>query len=124
VLKNLIGNAVKFTEKGSITIQADSREGGVEISVSDTGIGIPPDARSRIFEPFYQGDSSSTRLFGGAGFGLYIVKRLLELLEGTVTVDSEVGQGSTFRIWIPLKGENHIPVFDLQQGQWTLKAKG
>jgi PAS domain S-box-containing protein len=99
VVKNLIGNAVKFTKAGGITVAARSHNGGVEISVTDTGIGISPEALALIFEPFHQVDNSGQR--GGTGLGLYIVKRLLELLGGTVTVGSEVGRGSTFRVWVP-----------------------
>jgi len=99
VVKNLIGNAVKFTKAGSITVAAHSHTGGVEISVIDTGIGISPEALALIFEPFHQVDNSGQ--WGGTGLGLYIVKRLLEMLGGTVMVESEVGRGSTFRVWIP-----------------------
>jgi signal transduction histidine kinase len=123
VLKNLIGNAVKFTEQGGIAIQACRHEDGVEIRVADSGIGIPPDALSRIFEPFYQVDSSSTRPYIGTGLGLHIVQRLLDLLEGSVSVESTVGDGSTFRVWIPVSGGSRIPVFDLHKGQWTLRVK-
>ncbi len=101
VVKNLIGNAVKFTTAGSITVDAHSRSGGVEINVTDTGIGIPQEALALIFEPFRQVDASSTSHLRGTGLGLYIVKRLLELLGGAVMVESAVGRGSTFRVWIP-----------------------
>jgi PAS domain S-box-containing protein len=101
VLRNLIGNAVKFTPQGSITVQASPKRGGVEVRVSDTGIGISPDALAVIFEPFRQVESAATQQYGGAGLGLHIVKRLLELLGGTVAVESEVGQGSTFCVWVP-----------------------
>jgi signal transduction histidine kinase/CheY-like chemotaxis protein len=104
VLKNLIANAVKFTEQGSVTVEAQPRNGGVEISVADTGIGIPPESRSVIFEPFRQADSSTTRRYGGVGLGLYIARRLLELLGGKIGLDSETGCGSTFRVWIPTNG--------------------
>ncbi len=101
VLKNLIGNAVKFTDHGSVTVTARALDHGVEFSVADTGIGIAPEAMPIVFEAFRQGDSSSTRRYGGVGLGLYIVRRLLELLGGTITLESEVGRGSRFRIWIP-----------------------
>src|SRR2546422_8645650 len=99
VVKNLIGNAVKFTKAGSITVVAHNHDGGVEISVTDTGVGISQEALELIFEPFHQVDNSGQ--LGGTGLGLHIVKRLLELLGGTVTVESEVGRGSTFRVWVP-----------------------
>ena len=101
VIKNLLGNAVKFTPAGSITVAAQRRRGGVEISVTDTGVGIPPEGKAAIFEPFHQLDNSTTRKYEGTGLGLHIVKRLLELLQGTIEVESEVGRGSTFRVWIP-----------------------
>lgn len=101
VLKNLIGNAVKFTEKGSVTLDVLRHDKGVEISVTDTGIGISSEAQQLIFEPFRQAENPLTRQHGGIGLGLYIVKRLLELLGGTINVESEVGRGSTFSVWIP-----------------------
>jgi PAS domain S-box-containing protein len=101
VLKNLIANAAKFTEQGSVTVSIAGRDGGAEISVADTGTGIAPEALPIIFEPFRQADGSMTRQYGGVGLGLHIARRLLELLGGTITVDSEVGRGSTFRVWVP-----------------------
>jgi PAS domain S-box-containing protein len=102
VMKNLLSNAVKFTAEGIVTVSARQRSAGVEIAVGDTGIGIAPDVLPSIFEPFRQGDSALTRVYGGVGLGLYIVRRLVKLLGGTITVDSEVGHGSTFRVWLPL----------------------
>jgi len=102
VLKNLIGNAVKFTEEGSVTVQVRAHGPGVEIAVADTGTGIAPEALPVIFEPFGQGEKLLTRRHSGVGLGLYVVRRMLELLGGTITVASTVGQGSTFRVWIPL----------------------
>jgi signal transduction histidine kinase len=103
VLKNLLGNAIKFTEQGGVTTEVSARDEGVEFCVMDTGIGIAPDIQPVIFEMFQQGDSSATRHYAGAGLGLYIVKRMLDLLGGTVTVESEVGKGSSFRVWMPVK---------------------
>jgi signal transduction histidine kinase len=102
VLKNLLSNAVKFTEQGSIMVDAYPYDRGVEICVADTGIGIPLEVQAVMFEMFRQGESSLTRQYGGSGLGLYIVKRMLELLGGTVTVKTEVGQGSTFQLWVPI----------------------
>jgi signal transduction histidine kinase len=103
VIKNLISNAVKFTEHGKIMIATQARDNGVEISVTDTGIGIPAEAVATIFEPFRQLELSMTRRYKGTGLGLHIVKRMLELLDGLISVESEVGCGSTFRVWIPLR---------------------
>ena len=101
VLKNLIHNAVKFTERGHIEVGVAVREGGVEFSVTDTGIGIALDTLPVIFDPFRQGDGSMTRRYGGVGLGLHVVKRLADLLGGKVSVHSRLGEGSTFRVWLP-----------------------
>ena len=101
VIKNLIGNAVKFTETGCVSVAAHPQNEGIEICVSDTGIGIAPDAMNIIFEPFRQLESHLTRRHSGVGLGLYIVRRMLDLLGGTVQVESVVGRGSTFRVRIP-----------------------
>ena len=103
VLKNLISNAVKFTEKGTVTVDAHRKDDGVEINIIDTGIGISSEDLPIIFEPFRQVESPLTRRHGGVGMGLYIAKRLLEILGGTIKVESEVGRGSTFRVWIPTR---------------------
>lgn len=100
ILKNLLDNAVKFTKAGQVTVGARSRNGGLELSVADTGIGIPEDALSLIFEPFRQVEPASTRHYGGVGLGLHVVRRLVDLLEGSITVESQVGRGSTFRVWL------------------------
>jgi signal transduction histidine kinase len=107
VLKNLIDNAVKFTVRGKVEVRAHSKDEGVEICVNDTGIGIPKDAQSVIFEPFRQADRSISSTYGGVGLGLYIVRRLLDMLGCTISVESEPGQGSSFRICIPPDAERY-----------------
>jgi signal transduction histidine kinase len=107
VLMNLVGNAIKFTEKGSIDIRVDCRrtgetEGLFTLAVRDTGIGIPADKLDAIFEKFTQVDGSMTRNYGGTGLGLTIVRQLMELMGGSVSVDSRLGEGSTFRAVLPL----------------------
>jgi len=105
VLVNLVGNALKFTERGEVkvTVGAGEREAGmVELvfCVSDTGIGIPEDAQSRLFRSFTQVDASTTRRFGGTGLGLAISRRLTELMGGRIWVESEVGRGSRFHFTV------------------------
>ncbi|MGZ3417486.1 MAG: response regulator [Polyangiales bacterium] len=102
VLVNLVGNAVKFTERGEValSVEAKTLEESVElhVTVRDTGIGIPEGRLSVLFEPFTQADASVTRRYGGTGLGLAICKRLAELLGGKIWVESEVGKGSTFHM--------------------------
>jgi two-component system capsular synthesis sensor histidine kinase RcsC len=101
VVRNLLNNAVKFTKEGSVTVAARPRAGGLEIKVSDTGIGIAPEILPTIFDLFLQGDRSTTRHYGGIGVGLYIVRQMLNLLGGKIEVESEPGKGSTFCVWLP-----------------------
>jgi signal transduction histidine kinase len=101
VLKNLVVNALKFTVRGSVTIRLRSAADGVTIAVADTGIGIPREALAIVFHAFRQAHGSSSRSHGGVGLGLFIVARFVELLRGTVDVDSEVGRGSTFIVKLP-----------------------
>ena len=103
VLNNLTANAVKFTERGEISLHVSLSESRhLLFEVLDTGIGIAPEALSQIFLPFTQADSSTTRRFGGTGLGLSISKRLVELMGGTLTVESEPGLGSAFRFQLAL----------------------
>jgi signal transduction histidine kinase/ActR/RegA family two-component response regulator len=108
VLFNLIGNAVKFTEKGSVTVQVDFRDLGpervlFEVAVADTGIGIDQAALPSLFERFRQADSGISRRYGGSGLGLAICRGLLDLMGGRIAVETEVGTGSTFRIAVELQ---------------------
>jgi PAS domain S-box-containing protein len=102
VIANLVSNAVKFTPSGLIAVTAKALPGGVEISVTDSGVGIPPEALLHIFAPFAQADASTTRRHGGTGLGLAIVRELVDLMGGEVTVTSRLGHGSCFRVQLPL----------------------
>jgi len=112
ILLNLIGNAIKFTEKGGVRVTV-RRAGGTEdtaslvLEVADTGIGVSRERLRAIFEPFTQGDASMARHFGGTGLGLTVSKRLAELLGGEIAVESQPGQGSVFRVTIPLRPFAH-----------------
>ena len=101
ILLNLLSNAVKFTERGAVSVNVSSTQSGGEIAVlrftvEDSGIGLTPEQQARLFEPFTQADSSTTRRFGGAGLGLSIAKRLSGLMGGRIGVSSEIGRGSIF----------------------------
>lgn len=117
IITNLLGNAIKFTEEGAVTIRVECTENGLteldsdkhesaphslSIHVDDTGIGMTPEQQSKIFESFVQADSSTTRKFGGTGLGLSISRRLAEAMNGALTVQSEPGVGSTFTVTIPV----------------------
>jgi len=103
ILINLVGNAIKFTDKGSVHVRVYRPNADHwALAVSDTGCGVPPEAQSYVFDPFRQVDSSVTREYTGSGLGLSIVKQLTTLMDGEVTLTSEVGQGSTFTIVLPL----------------------
>ncbi len=104
ILRNLLHNAIKFTNKGTVRVEVVRRDGGIQFCVTDTGVGIPSELQQVIFEMFRQGDRSS-RSVEGLGLGLYISRRLIVLLQGTLTVKSEVGKGSTFCLWIPDRTE-------------------
>jgi signal transduction histidine kinase len=103
VVRNLVDNAIKFTEQGTVTVTvgAAHEPGWVDIAVADTGCGIPPNELGSIFEAFRQIGDSSTRQTGGVGLGLSIVHRLVGVLGGSITAESQVGEGSTFRVRVP-----------------------
>jgi len=103
VLVNLMANAVKFTEHGGVTIRATIVDGWITVAVVDTGVGIPPEAQTYIFDEFRQVDASTTRRYGGTGLGLAISKRLIALHGGRIWVESTVGVGSTFLFTLPVR---------------------
>jgi ammonium transporter len=102
ILLNLLSNAIKYTDEGAIAVRAKTYDGRMRIGVSDTGAGIPRDEVGRIFDEFHRADARSTRLRRGTGLGLTISRRLARALGGDVTVESKLGQGSTFTLDLPL----------------------
>ncbi len=112
VLSNLVSNAIKFTDRGEVVIEAavprlDDHLAEIVLSVRDTGVGIPADRQQAVFESFTQADGSTTRKFGGTGLGLTISRQLIELMDGTLSVNSEVGVGSVFSASIKLPVSRH-----------------
>ncbi|MDH5408811.1 MAG: response regulator, partial [Gammaproteobacteria bacterium] len=105
ILLNLLSNAAKFTHAGEVTLRIRqlnvSKDAVIEIVVTDTGIGIDEDGLERLFEPFTQADTSTTRKYGGTGLGLTITKRFSEMLHGNLSVDSEMGRGTSFQLILP-----------------------
>ena len=117
VLTNLLGNAIKFTDNGTITIEARMvRRSGdmieIETAISDNGIGMTAEQLSRMFTPFMQADSSTTRRFGGTGLGLAICRQIVEQMNGWIRAESEPGRGSTFTIMTPLR----VPEYQARSG--------
>jgi len=124
IVLNLVSNGIKFTDRGEVSVRVDAdRETAdaviLRVEVTDTGIGVPPDARERILQPFEQADGSITRKFGGAGLGLTITRQLIEMMDGELSIDSTPGKGSTFRFTIrldpPVADHRHdlVPQSDL-----------
>ncbi len=108
VLLNLVGNAIKFTDRGEVAIKASSSDGALTLAVRDTGPGISPADQAKIFEEFQQADSSTTKEKGGTGLGLAIAKRIVEMHGGRLWVDSELGQGSTFSFMVPVRVDKQV----------------
>ncbi|WP_336933501.1 ATP-binding protein [Vibrio cholerae] len=103
ILFNIVGNAIKFTKQGQVDVVLDYTKDGVVFRVKDTGIGIEKNRVEQLFTPFIQADNSITRNYGGTGLGLAITKHLVELMGGTIQVESEFGIGTTFTLYIPLQ---------------------
>jgi signal transduction histidine kinase len=102
ILYNLVSNALKFTEDGHVRVSVDRCDEKLVISVRDSGIGIPPERLPHLFEKFEQADTSTTRRYGGTGLGLAICRQLAELMGGQIDAESEVGEGTTFKVILPL----------------------
>ncbi len=103
ILINLIGNAIKFTKEGAVTVTTEVVDGAIRFSVEDTGVGIKPENMKKLFKRFEQEDDSINRRFGGSGLGLFISLNLAELMGGTIVAESEYGKGSTFTLLIPYR---------------------
>ncbi|MCP4659459.1 MAG: response regulator [bacterium] len=134
ILVNLVGNAVKFTERGFVELLAKAEEGDgqgeeqsflllLTFSIRDTGIGIPEEKRGRLFEPFSQVDSSTRRRYGGTGLGLVICHRLVERMEGRIGVDSREGEGSTFFFTIPVRSASPPVAPSAEEGRPQIEAR-
>ena len=102
ILYNLVSNALKFTDRGHVSVRMSADERGLIVRIEDTGIGIPPDRVAHLFQKFEQADASTTRRFGGTGLGLSICRELAALMSGSITVESEIGLGSAFTVVLPL----------------------
>jgi signal transduction histidine kinase len=105
VITNLVGNAIKFTERGEVEMRVAQVGSRLRISIRDTGIGMSPEEMARLFKPFQQVDGSITRRFGGTGLGLALSQRLIAMMNGLITVESRKGQGSTFTVEMPVLEE-------------------
>lgn len=114
ILRNLIQNAIKFTPCGEVSVETAPHGEGVEFTVKDTGVGIPSESKLDIFQMFQQGSNTMARPVSGMGLGLYVARRFTDLLGGRLSVESEEGQGSTFRLWAP---GVHYPEGEVEVGE-------
>jgi signal transduction histidine kinase len=112
ILLNLVGNAVKFTVEGRVTVSACVTGGTLVTSITDTGIGIPVEKQGLLFQPFQQVEGSSRRRFEGTGLGLYLCKKLVTLMGGQIALVSALGRGSTFTFSLPLVIESRTVASD------------
>lgn len=110
ILQNFITNAIKYTEQGSVTIGARPKDGGVEFTISDTGIGISRSDQERIFDKFFRSEDFRTRSTNGTGLGLYVTMKLAHILHADIDVTSKLNHGSTFTIFIPDLQQVEVPV--------------
>ena len=108
VLLNLTGNAIKFTDAGEVAIKVAAANGSFSVAIKDTGPGITEADQAKLFQQFQQADNSITKSKGGTGLGLAISKRIIELHGGSITVQSTIGQGSTFAFTLPIKVDRHL----------------
>lgn len=114
IVKNLLSNAIKFTDDGYVALKVSALETHWQVSVEDTGIGIPPHAQNYIFDEFRQVDGSSKRVYGGTGLGLAITRNLTLMMNGTIDVSSQLGKGSTFTVRLPLRADKNpeLPIIN------------
>jgi signal transduction histidine kinase len=115
VFQNLIDNAIKYTPEGSVTVRLTGDASTVQVQIQDTGSGIPAEDISHLFQKFYRVDNSATRTIGGTGLGLFICKKIVELYNGRIWVESQLGQGSTFFVNLPRLSTQQA--LDMQQRQ-------
>jgi hypothetical protein len=113
VLFNLLSNACKFTNDGEIDLFVEKSERVITIRVKDTGIGISAEQQAKLFQPFVQADSSTTKQYGGTGLGLVICRRLVEMMGGSITLESELGKGATFTVVLPADTSESDPAISL-----------